>query len=344
MVEKKQYYFLTALAVVILTSCVNQINSHQKDSGGLPNIKDGASVGTEIILPSSYRDAHEWRHINNIMNWYLGYTGNEIMQDLEIRYHLYLNGDEYLGSSELTYYFEFENTAGSILERKCDAVYVDHRRLLFELRKLNNESDELFSENVMGFLGADVNWGVESGHEYFQYSFEDIIVRFYVDENSGALLENSYALIAKPSARRGKLVTGVDIPIIPYVTLERPEWNVINKYKREIGKTMEEIGYPNDFQYDDEWNNYRNIKTGINYSFGGYDERCRIVVFPVREFLPFLTDEISIEELQNHLNVDLIWFNYSDSFLLVFEDLRLWLPADMELNVLLKGLAILKSM
>jgi hypothetical protein len=64
-----------------------------------------------------------------------------------------------------------------------------------------SEDNQYYVNSIIEHFGLDVSWGIESGNNYFQYTFEDILVRFYADSERRALLQGSYVLIENTGGR-----------------------------------------------------------------------------------------------------------------------------------------------
>ena len=187
----------SVIIIMLLTGCVNQSLSNENDEY-LSN-SENSCTEEEITFSQEDRETPEWQRINNNAELFLGKTGSEIAQIAEIMYVLFLDEREYLGNSDATVFYKFEDLDSSVWGQKCTAIYIEPRRILFGIYGLHYEGKEYSVEQITEYLGSDISWGIKSGHDYFQYAFEDITVRFFVDRDRGVLLEDSLALIETSS-------------------------------------------------------------------------------------------------------------------------------------------------
>ena len=339
---KTKFVLISLLIVVFFLGCENKGNT--KNETEYIHKNEGISMIEEgVILSLKLRQSSEWKEINDYAQLFLDSTGKEIAQIDSVIYYLTTDDIEYIRSPGMNCYFEFE-TMDKIWESKCTSIYVEPNRLLFGIYGLYDENSNYSVDQIMEYWGKDVTWGTNSGYDYFQYTFNDILVRLYVDMKKEELLPDGYALIEKTTNKNGKLFTGIkETYIIPDSILEKSDWYVINKYKNELGKTMEEIDDVENFKEDYEQYNYATIRTGINYSFG-IDGKCDIIVFPAQEFFPEANNNISIKELRELLNVDLVWGSYDGGvYHFIFNNFMFYLDTDENRNVLLESNIIMKS-
>jgi len=345
MFEKNMIFLALILMLLIFTGCTEQPdgNSDNNQDNNQGSINDIPEIEDEIVLPIEMRGTPEWSEVNDYIQWFIGATGKEIAQMDSITYYLKLDGQEHLRSTGLNCYFEFERN-NNIWDSRCTSIYVEPHRLLFGIYGLQYENKEYSVDQIKDYLGDEITWGVVSGQDFFQYSFDDIRVRFFADKENGVLLHGSFVLIVNALEDKVELFSGFEeTTALSDSILGRAEWNVIRERRAELGKAMDEIDALDYFQLNPYTYYYIDTKTGREYGFGS-NGMCSAIVFPAKELFPDAAANLTIKELMDRLKVDLVWSNYDGGFYsFAFNDFMFYLDTDEKQNVLLDSDVEMKS-
>ena len=313
------------------------MDNKQKYTEDIIQIDDNLQIKEDTMLSSETRQASAWTQINDYAQWFLGATGEEISKIDSTTYYSYIDGRECLKNESGHFGF-----AGNIWESKCISIYCEPHLLLFGIYGLKHENQKYSVEQIKEYLGYEVSWGVEFGQDFFQYSFEDIIVRFYTDKEKKTLLENSFILLNDASYENRAILKSTEKPIVLLDSiLEKSVWHIINERYAELGKKMSEIDEFKCFRFNSETYYYENIRTGRIYGFGE-DDTCDAIVFPAMELFPNYVAPLTLDDLKDYLEVDLMWESYDNDYVFIFDKFLLFLPSDDNRNVDVNSSIVMK--